>query len=253
MKIAFCTSVTNRRWQLERTLALNLGKLRGTGSFLAICDYGSDDDVAGFVRGFAEDIHAGTLQFFRTTVPTGFHASKAKNLAHRLGLLRAPDAVFNLDCDNYLSEGTRARVEAALSAEPEACLHEWTTAPDDGTCGRIGLRAQTWISVGGYDEALGPTAYQDLDLLFRCRAAGLRYQLHTEGIPRPVQNSMEMKVASLEGATRVPDAGDEASRARYQRLYIDNLVISLGRPCRLAFAGQQRFAGLLNFASETTI
>ncbi|HEY0715014.1 MAG TPA: hypothetical protein VGF45_20200 [Polyangia bacterium] len=253
MKVGFCTSVTNRRWQLERTLALNLGKLRGTGSFLAVCDFGSSDDVAGFVKaGFADDLRSGTLSFFRTSEPTGFHASKAKNLAHRLALLRRPDALFNLDCDNYLAEGTLALVQATLSDEPEACLHEWTCAPDDGTCGRIGLRAATWAALGGYDERFGPTAFQDLDLLMRCRAAGLRYRLQREGIPRPVQNSLPMKVAALEGDAG-PSLSDAEARARYQHLYIDNLVTSLARPVRLSLAEQQRWRGTLDFATAIEI
>jgi hypothetical protein len=254
MRVAFCTSVTSRRWQLERTLALNLEKLRGTGSFLAVCDFGSDDDVAGFVQGFADDVRAGTLLFFRTSEPAGFHASKAKNLAHRLALLREPDVLFNLDCDNYLALGTLGLVQTTLAQTVtghEACLHEWTTAYGDGTCGRIGLRAATWVALGGYDECFGPTAFQDLDLLIRCRAAGLRYVLQTEGIPRPVQNSLPMKVARLEGRRSSTDERD--ARAHYQRLYVDNLVTSLGRPPRLAFNEQRRWSGTLNFETQTTI
>ena len=200
MIVGFCTSAMNRRWQLERTLPVNLTWLRQTGSFLALCDFNSQDDLQGFIGRYDSDLADGTLIYFRTEQPRCYHGSKAKNLAHRLALIRQPDVLFNLDADNYLSGGTLPVVAGTLGSEPEACLHNWTTEDGDGTCGRVALRTRTWMALGGYDETFAPVSWQDLDLLMRCRAAGLRYVLESNGIPPPVPNDLTDRFRHLDRA-----------------------------------------------------
>src|SRR2546421_4457166 len=248
MVVGFCTAVMNRCWQAAQTLADNLARLRGTGSFIALADYHSDDELPALVRSLGADLDAGTLLYFRTDEPRHFHSSKAKNLAHRLALRRAPDVLFNLDADNRLSAETLAVVEDTFRQEPEPVLHNWSTVNGDGTSGRVALRASRWLELGGYDEALLAASWQDIDLLIRCRAAGLRYVLEPRGVPAAVSNTMADRVAYLEPIAARGDAG-----ARYLAMYQQNLIISLGRPCRLPLREQRRFAGHLNFAGELVV
>jgi hypothetical protein len=240
MIVAFCSTAMNRRWQLERTLRSNLEVLRGTGSFLALCDYNSAEPLDTLVQGFAEDLRTGTLLYFRTEEPTGYHSSKAKNLAHRLALRRSPDVLFNLDADNFLSDDTLGLVSEAFASGERLSFHNWTTRDADGTCGRLALRAEDWVALGGYDEQLQAASWQDIDLLIRCRAAGLRYLLDPRGVPRPIANSMAEKLAHLEGT------GEGDPMARYYAMYKENLIISMGRPARLRLEDQRRFSGRLN-------
>jgi GT2 family glycosyltransferase len=53
----------------------------------------------------------------------------------------------------------------------------------------VAVRAAIWRDLGGFDEIYAPAYYEDVDLAFRVRAAGLRtvYQpfscvIHFEGI-----------------------------------------------------------------------
>jgi hypothetical protein len=247
MNIGFCATAMDRRWQVERTLAPNLDQLRGTGSFLALCDFNSRDGLPALVRRHAADLQAGTLVYFRTEEPEHYHSSKAKNLAHRLALTRAPDVLFNLDADNFIGAGTIALVTRTFSAHPDSALHNWTT-DDDGSCGRVALAARNWIGLGGYDEALLPAAWQDLDLLMRARAAGLRYVLEPGGVPLPVPNVIAEKVGRLE-----PTDDPGGPIARYQAMLKRNILISLGRPARLDLDAQHRYRGRLNFAEDRVI
>jgi hypothetical protein len=246
--VGFATAVMNRRWQVERTLPANLRRLRGTGSFIALVDYNSGDGLLDFVRTFESDLGDGTLLYFRTEEPTHFHSSKSKNLAHRLALTRQPAVLFNLDADNFLGDATLPLVEQTFSPTVEVALHNWTTLPGDGTSGRIALRADSWVGLGGYDEAFAPAAWQDMDLLMRCRAIGLPYVLESGGVPPPVPNSMTVKLANLPPA----NPGEDPA-ARYLEMWKGNLITSFGRPVRLPFDQQQAFTGSINFGPARTI
>lgn len=250
MIIGFATAAMNRRWQLEQTLAANLAVLRGTPHFLALCDYGSRDDLAGLLADFAADVARGTLTTFRTGEPRSFHMSVAKNTAHRLALRRRPDVLFNLDADNFISPATLAMCQQTFAAKGPACLHNWSRSFGDGSCGRIALPAAEWVALGGYDETLLPTSWQDIDLLFRARAVGLPYVFRDDGIGEPVCNTMEQKIAHVE-----PPAGMTGATAAdlYRRMWVENVVQSLGRPVRLSFAEQRRFSGELDLATAAEI
>jgi hypothetical protein len=240
----------NRRWQLERTLEDNLRALEGTSHFIALCDYHSADGLARLVQRFPQALHTGTILYFRTTEPSSFHASLAKNTAHRLALSRRPDVLFNLDADNRISRETVALVENVFRRQRDTALHNWSGEWGEGTCGRIALAAQRWQELGGYDEALLPMGWQDLDLLYRARLLGLRYQPCSRGAGLAVANSYEDKLANV----NLP-AGVAAPRAReaYQNTFARNLMTALGRSPRLRFEDQRRFRGQMNFAAEVTI
>lgn len=238
----------NRRWQLERTLPANLEALRGTAHFLAVVDYNSGDGAVALLRAHDGAVAAGALTWFRTDEPTEFHASRAKNAAHRLALRRRPDVLFNLDADNFVTADTLRIVEQAF-AGGAGCLHEWTGQAWDGSFGRIALRAADWIALGGYDETLWGMGWQDVDLLYRARAAGLRY-VHAGGaVTPPVDNTVADKLAYV--AAR-PD-GQADALAALREMGHQNLIRSLGRPARLSLDEQRRWHGVLDSGEAVVI
>jgi len=119
MVIGFATSCMNRRWQLEQSLPQNLAVLRETDHFLAVVDHGSADGLGKLLERFADDIARGTLLCFRTDVPRHFHASIAKNTAHRLALRRQPTVLFNLDADNFITHETLSLTEETFRDAPD--------------------------------------------------------------------------------------------------------------------------------------
>jgi hypothetical protein len=249
--IGFCTPCMNRRWQLERTLPHNLELLRGTPHFQALCDYNSSDGLDDLIRTQHRNACAdGRLQYFHTSEPDRFHACRAKNLAHRLALLRGADVLFNLDADNFITAETVAVVSALFTSTPSSFFHQWSRVWDDGTFGRIALAAADWRRLGGYDETLEGMAWQDVDLLVRARAIGLQYHGHASGLRKPVPNSFAQKVANL----GLIDATSEATALReFRRLNTENMLRSLARPIVLSLDKQQPFRGTLGLHTETVI
>jgi hypothetical protein len=191
MIVGFCTSCMNRRWQLEHTLPVNLELLRGTPHFVAVVDYHSVDDLGPFLRAQVEHRRAGRLLTFRTEEPTSFHMSRAKNAAHRLALRRRPHLLFNLDADNFLHRDTLTAIADLFLRRRDVYLHNWSGQWGDGTMGRIAMRAEDWLGLGGYDETFLPMSWQDADLMTRCRAVGLDYVHDSSGSGHPVANTIE--------------------------------------------------------------
>jgi hypothetical protein len=250
IRIAFCTSCMNRRWQMSATLPDNLGALVGTPHILALCDFNSSDDLEVLVRNYRRHIDDGRLVVFRTTHPSAFHASKAKNTAHRLGLSQGANVLFNLDADNYVGTETIGLLEDVFARDANSVVHNWSRRWRDGSGGRIAMSAENWKRLGGYDETLTGMAWQDMDLLVRSRSLGLRYLSPDIRLVPAIPNTMEQKLARVE----LPP-GFEASNAQdaFQQLNVDNFMRSLSRPLQLDMSEQQRYTGLLNFASPTTI
>jgi hypothetical protein len=250
MVIGFATSCMNRRWQLEQTLGPNLAALADTPHFIALCDYNSADAVGTLVEEFAADVRRGRLLYFRTEEPQSFHMSSGKNTAHRLALRQKPDVLFNLDADNRITPATIALLEGVFDADRDSCVHNWDLEWTSGTCGRVALGAARWQELGGYDEALLPVGWQDLDLMYRARAIGLHYVPLHEGVGPALANSYAQKVANI----ALPDEVEgPTARDSYQRAVAANMITSLGRPVRLKMEEQRRFSGVIDFVTPATI
>jgi hypothetical protein len=250
MVIGFATACMNRRWQLEKTLAGNLEVLADTRHVVALCDYNSADELGALVQGLSRFIRRGTLRYFHTTDPSSFHMSVAKNTAHRLAISAGADVVFNLDADNFISPDTIAAVERAFLDDPDTCLHNWDLDRTSGTCGRVALPASRWKELGGYDETLLPMGWQDVDLLYRARALGLRYRRLPDHAGTPVSNTFDDKLCN----TRLSDfAASASAREIFNEMAVRNMVASLERPIRLPYTDQRRFNGTLNFCESVVV
>jgi hypothetical protein len=249
MIIAFCTTCMNRRWQMERTLPHNLEALRGTPHYLALCNYNSGDGLDELVRQeYASAITDGRLTYFHTTTPRVFHSPKAKNTAHRLGLRRRPDILFNLDADAFIEPETVALVLDVLS-DPGRVLHNFSGEIADGSFGRIAMWSSVWIELGGYDETFLGMAWQDTDLLYRARGHGLRYELRPEGA-RAIPNSVEQKMENL---ALSEETRNKPAFSAFADLIVHNFCKALGRPRLLDWHEHERYAGVLDLEERCTL
>ena len=247
VRIGFCTAVMNRRWQLEETLPRNLQALRGSRHFVAVCDYNSSDGISEWIRGFIDEVRGGNLVVFRANAPEAFHASVAKNTAHRLAIRHDADVLFNLDADNFISTTTVHLVESVFQSSADCFFHDWSPISEaDGAFGRVAVSAKQWRGIGGYDERLLPIGWQDYDFLLRCRAHGLRYVQGDSGCVAPLPNSFLQRLENV--PLFAETSGDEYKaweiHARYLR---NNLAQSMARPTILDERSQQTFDGILNF------
>jgi hypothetical protein len=248
LRIGFCTTAMNRAWQLRETLPDALQVLEGTPHFLALCDYNSCDEIQEIVRRFEKQMRAGQLLYFRTTEPTSFHASRAKNAAHRLGVSGGAQVLFNLDADNFISRGILDETQEIFGRDEDACLHNWSGSWGDGSFGRIAMSAKSWVRLGGYDETFLAMGWQDSDLLLRARAISLHYVQVTSHLRTAIKHSMQDKLrhTSLAIDPRSPETS-------YRNANVTNSLLALSRPIMQSFGQQASVEGTINFETAAKI
>jgi hypothetical protein len=232
--VGFCVPIVNPAPELQETLPDNLKVLEGTPHFIAISDLSGSGSVRSLVLAHHRTaLAAGKLICFESAEGGPFSFGMAKNTAHRLALGRSPDVLFNLDPDNFVSPPDLAWIEKSILVHPRTVLHNWSLTWGDGSLGRIGMSAASWIQIGGYDESLLYRPWQNLDLLMRCRAAEMRY------LNRP-----EIVKSATDGNL----TGTAISQS-----YEAAVIHSLGRPIPLALAEQQQVTGSLNFERSVQV
>ncbi len=166
MKISLCTTCCNRFGQFEATFEANAEQvLANLAVEWVIVNFNSADGLDRFMRGRLGDLPDRVI-YVKETSGRPWHASIAKNVAHRNG---TGDVLMNLDCDNLV--GDAIEVIGEYFGQGYQLIHLWTGVLGDGTYGRIAIDRQLFHSLGGYDETFYPMAYQDADLIGRAGAA----------------------------------------------------------------------------------
>lgn len=184
--ISLCTVVSNRLWQLKRTLEHNLTFTKSGQVELCIAVYNDDDGTAEYLdQHYADYLKDGRLKYvtFRDLyVPidgSSFACGHAKKYSHSIG---DGDILFNLDADNFMDNETLRKLRGLRATE--ILILDPRTMLRDGRAGRIGLHRKLYHSLGGYlDKGRG----DDIDLVFRATMMGCRTVYHTCNIP-PIQN-----------------------------------------------------------------
>lgn len=212
VKISFCTTCFRRGTQLAQTICSNAAVIA------------ANSDVEWIILGYSDDMETKSLvskniaSFSRRITyvhderSRPWHLSTAKNLAHRLATGRI---LMNLDCDNYIGNG-HSVIRAAF-AMGHKIVHQWSGVHGDGTCGRIAIARDIYYMLGGYDEALEPMGYQDVDLLNRAFACGIS-PLHAH-----CDSSLAIPNSKLESVRHVDTNGrlwaelNQASKDRSSR------------------------------------
>jgi len=235
--LSFCTSSRNRLWQLKETLGHNLSAL-DAGVEIVLVDYGSTDGLSEWVwENFREFVDNSKLKFFEVKNEVPWHASKAKNLAHRLA---GGAYLFNLDADNFITSDDVGLLEKAFHANHPS--HQWSGVLGDGSFGRMGMPKDLYLKLGGYDESLLPMGGQDVDLFNRILALGLRFVRLPEVATAAVKNTVQDKLAELNVAS-------DSAASMYDQMNKFNIETS---KFRLRMEGPIRtdsfatFRGLLN-------
>jgi glycosyltransferase involved in cell wall biosynthesis len=166
--ISFCTTCSNRLYQFKQTFADTLKIiLEDPDTEWVILNLNSKDALHEFML---EQIPAlpPRVIYARAQSDHPWHVGVAKNVAHRLA---RGSILVNLDCDNYIGEMlqlSRAKFTPRIQA-----IHFWSGVLKDGTFGRIAIRRNAFLRLGGYDEAFHPMGYHDADLIERAKATGM--------------------------------------------------------------------------------
>jgi predicted glycosyltransferase involved in capsule biosynthesis len=217
-KVSFCITCMNRFHQITQTLPVNLSDNLPdkTDIEFILVDFGSKDGLKEWVlSNYKEELHSGYLQYLYTESLVTWHASIAKNTAHYFS---NGEVVVNLDCDNYTGRRGGAFVMEQFDKFGNTLLlHQFSGVFRDGSCGRIGMRKEFFLKIGGYDESFLPMGYQDLDILKRLHMFVMNYEsVKDSRYNNAIRNS---KKDSLKNT---------ASGMSYRKMNMHNFFLSKG-------------------------
>lgn len=171
--LSFCITCKNRLSQIKETLPRNIADNKHDKDKVefVLVDFGSEDGLPEWIfKNFKLEIQEGFLKYYYTDELPYWHASIAKNTAHRLA---SHDIVVNLDCDNFTGfKGAKFLLDKFEKYGPYRTYHQFSNDFGDGTFGRIALTKKNFLSLGGYDERFEPMGHQDADLLLRAAISG---------------------------------------------------------------------------------
>lgn len=175
LSISFCTTCMNRLFHLKETYVQNIkDNLDYPAVEFVLVNYNSQDGLHEWVKeNLTKYINNGLVNYYYTDAPEVFHASIAKNLAHKVA---KGDVVCNLDADNFTGKNFAFYINHAMQQEGLSALLQFKKAPYWGTEGRIVLSKENFFKLGGYDEELAPIGHEDHDLMDRAKAYGLKYK-----------------------------------------------------------------------------
>ena len=217
--LSFCITCKNRLYQIRQTLRKNLDDnliYKDSVDFVLV-DFGSSDGLKEWVASsFKEELESGYLKYYYTDALDGWHASIAKNTSH---LMSNKEILVNLDCDNFTGiRGAAFVIRHFLENVNDIVLHQFL---DDfnGSFGRISVKREHFLAIGGYNESLLPMGYEDVDFIERLKSIGLTYihdgnKRYNQAIP----NSRE------EGLVNIKEKVSYAEMVRRNRTVSENNI-----------------------------
>lgn len=172
MKIAYVTTTFRRLAHTMRTVPENVRLHQpppGVDAVFHVLDYGSPEgEAAQLLAAMASFVRAGRLVVWRATDQPCYRPSHSKNLGALLAIREGADVVVTVDADTFV----QADYSRHLDLPPRTYALVGTFKMNIG--GRVAVRADDFLRVRGYDEAIGGYAWQDLDLYARLSTAGCR-------------------------------------------------------------------------------
>jgi len=174
-KISFITVCKGRLHHLCETLPKNiLWNMNYPNIEFVLLDYNSKDGLEDWVKQYMGGIiERGILVYYKNPEPEYFHFTHSRNQAIKLA---TGDIVCNLDADNYTGEGfayyladklSNVDVLVGASLINKSFVPMFLEQHLAGTFGRIALKREVIINVGGYFEGLEHWGDEDIDLYLR--------------------------------------------------------------------------------------
>jgi hypothetical protein len=195
LKISFCITSMNRLFQLKQTIFKNLqDNAAYPDCEFIIVNYNSRDGLHEWVeKNLKPHMESGRIKYYHTTDAPGWHAARAKNLAH---FLSSGDIVCNLDGDNFTGKDFAFYINYLYQSQPgQDLLLNFRKDKYYGTYGRICLPKRAFTHLGGYDEDLHAIGGEDTDLVERGIAYQLPYrQIEMENFLKYIENTNEERV-----------------------------------------------------------
>ena len=220
-KVAFCTTCMNRLSHIQQTLPKNLIDHADDENYVfVLLDYGDSQGLAQWIeQHHLVDIDEGRLVYYRFSGPKSFHVSHAKNMAHRCAMLEGADILANIDADNYTGIRLASFLASGFSLNNNVFMRadDYLMRKTRGIGGRIVMRIQDFLFLGGYDEVFDTWGIEDKDLAERLKRMGLTQLDITGEFLDKINHTDEERIANFNGKLTMAQV-QQFSDNRYRAL-----------------------------------
>lgn len=166
MKISLCTPCMGREMYLEQTFGKNLEAVLASGLDIemVILDYSSPGGVGNWLKTNFNGLIGTKIKYGRLEGKTFYSQPHAKNVSHLLG---SGDVLCCLDADGFAPKEFLLWLQSMFSTGKRIHVRGRTGS---GRGGRLAIRRNDFIELGGYDEKMGD-GWGAVDCDFSGRAA----------------------------------------------------------------------------------
>jgi Sulfotransferase domain/N-terminal domain of galactosyltransferase len=215
--IVFCTTVKNRTQHLRETLPRNLAD--NPKSKFVVLDYNTEDDLIEYLCSeHLDEIKRGRLVIYVNRSEPKFRIAHAKNQAYRCGMMEGADILVMLDADNFAGCGFEDHVRQKFDTAPGVSylMPDFARLPPQGKrynkekpthlgrgfYGRLVIRANDLVKIGGYNEKFDIWGSEDIDLLARLNRLGLKRGYIDDSYLHAIAHSAELRFSEYPEARR---------------------------------------------------
>lgn len=194
MKISFCTPCMGRELYLEQTFAKNLEAVCASGLNveMVVLDYSSKGGVGAWLKANFNELIGTKIRYGRLEGKTYYSQPHAKNVSHLLG---TGDLLCCLDADGFTPKELPLWLKSEFSKGKK--IHARGRA-GFGRGGRLAIRKEHLIELGGYDENMGDGwGAVDCDFTDRAHAFGIQRVIIPEEYCFTIQHSDEVRGENL--------------------------------------------------------
>lgn len=188
-RIALITTCKNRLTHLRQTLPKNIADNADYENLVfVVLSYGDRNGLDEYIRdNHQRDLDSGKLVYYQFPEGEGFHVSHAKNMAMRAGMLEGADILVTVDADNMTGTGFDRFLYFKMGlGEPKMFLvpdhlgikniPHGPLRPMRGYAGRLAIRTQDFVKMGGYDESFDTWRGEDIDIVQRMLRLGFKME-----------------------------------------------------------------------------
>jgi Sulfotransferase domain/N-terminal domain of galactosyltransferase len=176
-RIAFVTTCKGRLPHLRETLPKNMWDNSTYPNAVYVVLGYEDPELDKYMRTFSLPILNGDLVYYRYENGGGpFHMAHAKNMAMRCAMLEGAEILVTVDADNFTNAGFAQFVADRIGDRgfflcPNyrhiKSLPHGPERPKRGYAGRLAIRTQDFIKMGGYCETFSTWRGEDIDMIAR--------------------------------------------------------------------------------------
>lgn len=207
-RIAFVSTCRGRLGHLRETLHRNIEDNKDYENLVfVVLGYG-DPALDEYMRAVDLDDR---IVYYRFPEGKGFPISHAKNMAMRCAMLEGADILVTVDSDNMTGSGFARFLGFEMGMDEPGTFYcpdhlgikgipHGPFRPLRGYAGRLAIRTQDFIKIGGYDETFDTWRGEDIDAAQRMLRLGFRMKFIPNSFLNVIPHGGDLRFAEYQHA-----------------------------------------------------